>query len=214
MASIEPPQVRPVTKKGEPVWEIAYLYPPQGEWHESEYLALDTNRLIEFDHGYLEFLPMPTMSHQLIVAYLYELLNTFILQGKLGRVLFAPLRVRLWPQKYREPDIVFLSTERLEKVTGEYPNGADLVVEVVSGSNEDRERDLETKRKEYALAGITEYWIIDPENHQITVLYLDGKQYVVHGEFGTGQQAASVLLDGFKVNVDAVFAAANPKRDQ
>jgi len=138
----------------------------------------------------------------------------FVEEHSLGQVLTAPLPVRLWPEKYREPDIVFLSSKRMQQLTGNYPEGADLVMEVVSGSDEDRRRDLETKRKEYALAGIAEYWIIDPENHQITVLRLDGEQYMVHGECGTGQQAASVLLDEFKVNVDAVFAAADPKREQ
>jgi Uma2 family endonuclease len=200
--------------RGEPVWEIAHLYPPQGEWHESEYLALNTNRLIDFDHGYLEFLPMPTISHQLIVAYLYELLRAYVLQSQAGKVLFAPLPVRLWPKKYREPDIVFLSAERLEQLTGDYPEGADVVMEVVSGSDEDRERDLVTKREEYALAGIAEYWIVDPEHSQIIVLRLDGERYMVHGEFETGEQATSALLDGFSVNVDAVFAAASPGREQ
>jgi Uma2 family endonuclease len=200
--------------RGEPVWEIAQLYPPQGEWHESEYLALNTNRLIDFDHGYLEFLPMPTISHQLIVAYLYELLRVYVLQRQSGKVLFAPLRVRLWPKKYREPDIVFLSAERLEQLTGAYPEGADLVMEVMSGSDEDRERDLVTKREEYALAGIAEYWIVDPEQSQIIVLRLDEEHYTVHGEFGAGQQATSALLDGFSVAVDGVLTAANLEREE
>ena len=47
-------------------------------------------------------------------------------------------------------------------------------MEVVSSGDEDRRRDLKTKRDEYALAGIPEYWIVDPELDQITVLTLDG----------------------------------------
>lgn len=203
-----------VERRGEPVWELAYLYPPQGEWHESEYLALETNRLIEFDNGYLEVLPMPTPAHQFIVAYLYRTLETFVTNHGLGNVLFAPLRVQLWLRKFREPDVVFLSTEHSERIGHKFVHGADLVMEVVSDSVEDRERDLVTKRKEYALAGITEYWIIDPENHQVTVLRLDGEQYAVHGEFRAGRQATSVLLAGFAVDVDALFAAADPKREQ
>lgn len=58
---------------GEPTWEIARLFPYQGEWSEEEYLALDTNHLIEFDHGSLEFLPMPDIGHQRVVAFLYRL---------------------------------------------------------------------------------------------------------------------------------------------
>ena len=55
------------------------------------------------------------------------------------------------------------------------PDGADLAIEVVSEGAEARERDLETKRAEYARAGISEYWIVDPQESRITVLTLDGQ---------------------------------------
>ena len=42
----------------EPTWEIAQLFPAQGHWTEEEYLALDTNHLIEFSQGQLEVLPI------------------------------------------------------------------------------------------------------------------------------------------------------------
>jgi Uma2 family endonuclease len=77
--------------------------------------------------------------------------------------------------------------------------GAELAMEVVS--DDDRRRDLETKRFEYARAGISEYWIVDPLKEQITVLKLDGSAYVVHGEFKKGDRATSVLLPGFSVDV-------------
>jgi Uma2 family endonuclease len=191
---------------GEPIWELAHLFPYQGDWSEEEYLALHTNRLIEFTDGRLEILPMPTMLHQIIVAFLYNALKNFVEPTGRGRVLFAPLRVRMRPTKYREPDVVYLSAERLQRIKGDYPDGADLVMEVVSGSDEDRERDLVTKRSDYAQAGISEYWIVDPEEKVITVLQLAGKQYVEHGRFTTGMQATSPLLTGFSVDVAQAFA--------
>ena len=78
-------------------------------------------------------------------------------------------------------------------------------MEVVS--DDDRRRDLETKRQEYAQAGIPEYWIVDPRLKRITVLWLDGAAYSVHGEFAEGTEATSRLLEGFKVNVAAALAA-------
>jgi hypothetical protein len=63
-------QKPPTSRKGEPVWEIASLYPKQRYWSEEEYLALDTNHLIEFSDGYIEVLPRPTRVHQSIVAFL------------------------------------------------------------------------------------------------------------------------------------------------
>ena len=41
----------------------------------AEYFRLETNRRVEFSHGFLEFLPMPTVSHQRIAAFLYDALR-------------------------------------------------------------------------------------------------------------------------------------------
>ena len=196
------------SRRGEPTWELAALeYPCQGEWTEEEYLTLGTNWMVEFCDGVVEFLAMPTFFHQRIVEFLHALFKEFVEQRRLGIVLFAPLPVRLWSGKYREPDLVYLSRARIPRNPHTQPQGADLVVEVVSPGQENRERDLVTKPEEYARAGIQEYWIVDPELRSIKVLVLDGETYRLHGEFQVGQTATSVLLDGFSVDVDRVFAA-------
>ena len=146
--------------QGEPAWDVARLFPDQGTWSEEEYLALNTNHLVEFSHGYVEVLLLPTTSHQLIVLALYQVLKAFASPQDLGTVLVAPLRVQLWPGKFREPDVVFMRAENAARIGEPFWEGADLVMEVVSG--DDRRRDLETKRLEYARAGIPEYWIVDP----------------------------------------------------
>ena len=193
--------------KSEPTWAIAELFPAQGDWSEHEYLMLPGNRLIELSDGRVELLPMPTMAHQLIVAYLYNLLHQFVSPQSLGIVLFSALPVRLEKGKYREPDVLFMASANKHRMTNQYWDGADLVMEVVSEN--DPKRDLEIKRAEYAKAGILEYWIVDPRLRQITVLRLDGKQYVPHGEFRHGQWATSALLTGFEADVEKVFASAN-----
>jgi Uma2 family endonuclease len=191
---------------GEPVWDIARLFPNQGHWSEEEYLALRGNYLVEFSHGHVEVLPMPTESPQNIVAFLYEAILMFVRAGDLGKVLFAPLRVRLEPGKFREPDIAFMLKTHAGRRMNEYWDGADWVVEVVS--DDDRRRDLEKKRFDYARAGIPKYWIVDPANSAIYVLKLDGDHYVEQGIFTDGGLATSATIKGFEVNVSAVFAAA------
>jgi Uma2 family endonuclease len=185
--------------ESEPTWDVARLFPDQGHWSEEEYLALNTNQLVEFTQGFVEVLSMPTVFHQRIVAFLYNALLVFATANHLGEVLFAPVRVRLWSGKYREPDLVFMNAENAARITRDYWIGADLVLEVVS--DDDRRRDLEVKRQEYAQAGIPEYWIVDPMLEQITVLALEGSTYAVHGEYPKGAEATSRLLPGFKVNV-------------
>lgn len=199
------PQKSGPEQLAEPTWEIAHLFPDQGSWSEEEYLALETNHLVEFSSGHLEVLPMPTQSHQLIVFFLARLLQDFVHQRGLGLVLPAPLRVRLWPGKYREPDIVLMLAEHDGLRTEEYWDGADLVVEVVSGGAKDRERDLVTKRREYATAGIPEYWIVDPQLVQVTVLRLTEGHYTEHGNFMLGDSIASPLLPGLIIAVNQVL---------
>jgi Uma2 family endonuclease len=190
---------------------VAHLFPAQGDWSEEEYLALDSNRLVEFSDGFIQVLPMPTTSHQLLVVYLYGLLLKFAAAGDRGTALVAPLRVRLRRGKYREPDVVFLLKEHADRIGEEFWEGADLVMEVVSKDPEDRRRDLVTKRGEYARAGIPEYWIVDVQEERIMVLQLSGKRYLVHGEFMRGTVASSHLLPGFTVKVSEALSQRLPQ---
>ena len=83
--------------------------------------------------------------------------------------------------------------------------GADLVVEVVSP--DDPDRDLVEKRDDYAEAGVPESWIADPRDETITVLVLEGQAYVERDVHARGDTAVSPLLDGFGADVAAVFDA-------
>jgi hypothetical protein len=56
-----------------------------------------------------DFLIIP-QSHQIIVLHLYRLLLAYVEKYNLGMVLIAPLRIKLWDGKFREPDIVFSRT--------------------------------------------------------------------------------------------------------
>jgi Uma2 family endonuclease len=206
-ASFKSPISTATESTGEPAWEIARLFPNQGHWEEADYLQLSGNYLIEFNHGRIEVLSMPTEEHQAIVGYLYELLLLFVRPSKLGTVRFAPLRLKVAVGKFREPDLLFVLAAHDALRGNEFWSGADLVMEVVS--SDDRRRDLETKRFEYARAAIPEYWIVDPMLREILVLKLDGDCYVQHGRFKEGEAAGSALLAGFEVNVTACLAAAS-----
>jgi Uma2 family endonuclease len=199
---------RPLTATGpQPAWDVALLFPSQGNWSEFEYLALDANRLVELIDGNLKVLPMPTIRHQFIVTFLFEILKQFVTGRQLGSVLIAPLPMRIRDKTYREPDVVFFSREQVIPPDDKYLGGAHLVIEVVSEDEESHKRDYQEKRADYAELGVPEYWIVDPQTDRIMVLTLDRGQYRVHGEFGPGQQATSLLLEGFAADVSAVFAA-------
>lgn len=193
----------PVSKTGEPTWELARYWPLQGEWTEDQYLRFCPDRGVELADGHLEFLPVPTELHQCLLMSLLCSLDAFVRARGLGLVLPAGLRVRLFDGRIREPDIVFLSTANYGLRGHNHWHGADLAMEIVS--LDDPSRDLVVKRAEYARCGIREYWIADPRDTTITVLRLESGEYVVHGVGGPTQSVTSHLLPGFTVDVTAAF---------
>jgi Uma2 family endonuclease len=203
-AANHPPRSRP----GEPAWELATLYPPQGSWSEREYLALtDSRKGIEFVSGCLEFLRMPTRTHQEILQLLWLLLTEF-LRPRGGAAWVSGIRVRTGRTRIRLPDVVAMLDRRDQRAAEEVFEGADLVVEVVSGDESDRHRDLVEKRAEYADARIPEYWIVDPLERRITVLALKAGGYVEHCVAEDGAIAASAILAGFQADVTKILTRA------
>jgi Uma2 family endonuclease len=182
------------------------LLPPQGNWTEEEYLVLTDhrNRLVEFTDGFLEVLPMPTDKHQGILGFLYLAFFNFI-EPQGGKVRFSPLRLRIRPGKFREPDLLLLLSAADSRRQNRFWLGADLALEVVS--EEKPERDLVDKRGDYAEAHVPEYWIVNPQTETITVLRLRGDAYEEAGIYRRGESASSMLLPDFSVAVAAVFDA-------
>ena len=183
---------------------VAELYPPQGEWTEAHYFALpDTNRYVELSEGRIIMPPHPTRSHQIAVEELYVRLRTFVREGNLGEVHIAPLPVRLWPGKIREPDILFLSEEHSHRAGEQVYGVPDLVIEVLSSGTEQVDRG--EKFFEYAKAGVKEYWLADPERQRIEVYTLEGGVYELEERYGRGEKAYAHLLPGLAIEVDKVF---------
>jgi Uma2 family endonuclease len=182
------------------------ILPPQGGWTEDEYLVLTDhrNRLVEFTDGFLEVLPMPTDKHQGILGFLYLAFLSFI-EPRGGKVRFSPLRLRIRPGKFREPDLLLLLSAADPRRQNRFWLGADLALEVVS--EEKPERDLVEKRGDYAEGRVPEYWIVNPQTETITVLRLRGDVYEEAGTFRRGESATSILLPDFSVAVAAVFDA-------
>ena len=187
---------------------IVSLLPRPGEWEAEDYLWFTdrTNHLVELSDGRIKVLPMPTDLHQGIVIVILNVLLGWTRSSGSGVVRMAPLRLRLTPDQFREPDVLLLLDAEDPRRANQFWSGADLVVEVISRSNP--EHDLVTKRAEYAAAGIPEYWIVDAEVGTLAVLTLgtskDGA-YAEHGVFGAGDLASSPLLAGLVVDVAAVL---------
>ena len=126
-----------------------------------------------------------------------------------GEVFYAPLRLRIRDGKFREPDLLLVRDADDPRCRDDYWLGADLVMEVVSPDNPDR--DMVDKRLDYAEAGIPEYWIVNPLDETVTVLFLADGAYRERGVFQPGAHAGSAVLPGFSVNVQESFDAARTR---
>ena len=181
------------------------LFPAPGEWSEDDYFPLsDRGRLVELSDGNVEVLPLPTYFHQLILLRLSFALHAFVMARKLGRVCFAPLPVRLWPGKIREPDLMFMSAAHADRI-GKYWGVPDLAVEIISEGTEKNDRQI--KRDEYARAGIGEYWIVDPEARCIETLRLGADYYEASAVLQEREVLTSPMFPGFSLALSEIFAA-------
>ena len=213
MTIASPPQVtKPRPRARRRAWKLrveqgrlADLLPAQGEWTADDYLWLsrDTNHLIEWADGWIEELPMPTVTHQRISKRLLLLLDAW-LEARGGVIYYSPLRLRVSETRFREPDLLAFLDAADARNADDYWRGADLVVEIISPGNADH--DLVTKRLEYAEARIPEYWIVDTQSPSLTVLALESDAYREHGRFAPGENATSPLLPGSAVAMDVLFA--------
>ena len=139
-------------------------FPEDGKRHE----------LIDGEH-YVT--PAPIRKHQAIVMSLGSLIWAYLQQHPIGRVFGAPLDVIFSHFDVVEPDVLFITHERMRELEpSPWIKGApNLVVEV--GSPSTRTRDETIKHQLYERFGVDEYWVIDPELVTIKVYRRSADRY-------------------------------------
>ncbi|MGB9596831.1 MAG: Uma2 family endonuclease [Candidatus Poribacteria bacterium] len=196
--------VEEIKQKENLTYELLEIFPQQGRWTEEYYFRLpETSKKIELSKGRLIITPAPTPKHQRISSRLYLLIGNFVLSKNLGEVCYSPLDVKLYEGIIRQPDIAFMSKDHLDRITEKYWGVPDLVIEILSESTITEDRT--NKFFEYLQAGVSEYWIVDPDAQTIEVYNLTKGAYVPYGKWGIGEIAKSKLLEGFEVKVDDIM---------
>ncbi len=179
---------------------------PQVRLTVQDYLDIpdeDENRY-ELIDGRLYMAPAPSWEHQESSANLLSMLRDFVRANELGRVVASPIDVFLSDGDVLQPDIVFISNERLEIIRSDGLHSApDLVVEVLSPSTARIDRTL--KRERYAMFDVKEYWQADPIARTIIVLRARDGAFEQAGVFTEGMTIEMPLLPGLRVDVSAVF---------
>ena len=144
--------------EGDPRVKLTYddfvLFPDDGKRHE----------LVDGEH-YVT--PSPNTRHQQISGDLFALIWTYREAHPVGRVFHAPYDVVFSDFDVVTPDLLYVSNERAaEVVTAQHVQGVpDIVVEIASPGT--RKRDETIQRSLYERAGVSEYWIVDPETHVV-----------------------------------------------
>lgn len=169
-----------------------------------DYLLLPEDKRYEIIDGELLIAPAPRPFHQIVSARIEDPLRHFVEERGLGIVIYAPCDVYLSLHNIVQPDILFIASDRLGIVEEKYIRGApDLVVEVISPADPDRDRQL--KRKLYSQYGVREYWAADPEAKTIEVLNRREATLVPFQTFAGDDRLASPLLEGFFLPLPGVF---------
>jgi len=165
----------------------------------------ESNLPTELWDGELVMPPAPSFFHQQIVDRFHDYLKAFVRARQLGQTGIAPLDMVLTNTRATQPDVVFISNERLDIIKTRLMGAADLVAEVLSPNS--RRRDRIDKRDLYEQHGVKEYWLIDPEALTVEVLHLIHGEFQLLGRWRPGESAESRLLKGFRVKVSNLFGA-------
>jgi Uma2 family endonuclease len=169
-----------------------------------DYLKINDDNQYELIGGELILVPAPKTSHQMISSKLHKILVNFIDENNLGVLLYAPTDVVLSETEKPQPDILFISANRLDIITEYNIKGApDLVIEILSPSTSKYDR--VKKSKMYYTHGVKEYWIVDPDAKVIEVFTPSEKNWNLVEAYDTDGILTSPLLPGLQINLTDVF---------
>jgi len=152
--------------------------------------------------------PSPNTKHQRIVGHLYFALAAFLRNRSVGEVFVAPFDVVFSDFDVVEPDLLYVSRERVGVLTDKHVRGApDLVIEILSSGT--RKTDEITKRRLYERFDVNEYWIVDPELDAIKIYRRVEGAFARVAELSAeaGETLTTPLLPGFSVSLADVFAS-------
>ena len=179
---------------------------PKTKLTYEDYAKTPDDERWELIDGELFRMPSPNIAHQITSGNLFLRVAPFVQERDLGEVFNAPTDVVLSDTDTVEPDLLFISRERMGIIAVLNVQGApDLVAEIHSPST--AQRDLTVKRELYARHGVKEYWPINPDARTVTVLLLRDGEFVEVNVYREGDTVTSPTLEGFSFRVEEIFPA-------
>lgn len=180
----------------------------------SEYLLRPYDRKrTELIDGIIIEMAEASPLHVLIIKLLQRLLDEHLLATASEMETYSGCGIEI-PRvdrgsNTRTPDLVVCSQSQFEDMLGLTKaiflqgNPPAIAIEVSSPSN--TKTDTEDKRVEYALAGVAEYWIVNPVGGYVLMLSLVDQTYAEIGIFREGEAIQSKLLPDFRPMAGALL---------
>ena len=169
-----------------------------------DYRSTPEDKRYELLDGELVMTAALRRAHQRTEMKLMVRLGDYVEENDLGEVYSAPFDVVLSDTDVVQPDLLFVSKERLHIINDDNVRGApDLVIEILSPSTASIDRNF--KRALYARHGVSEYWLVDTDARNITVMFLSEQGYEIAGIYGEGQTLTSPTLEGFTLDLSEIF---------
>ncbi len=155
--------------------------------------------------GELYVSPAPGERHQNASMVLSVVVGSHVREHNLGRLYAAPFGVVLDEDNGVQPDLVFVSRERLDIISERGLEGPpDLVVEILSPST--RRRDMGLKLRRYAASRVPHYWTLDPRRQTLAARRLVNGEYELTGFYGPGQVFRPELFPGLEIPIDDLWS--------
>jgi Uma2 family endonuclease len=137
-----------------------------------EWAALDDEVEGELVDGVLEEEEMPSFLHEIVVAWFIRTLGNWVRRRR-GQVAASETKIAVGPRRGRKPDLsVYLPAAMPALADALVRTPPHLVVEVASPRPRDIRRDRVEKIADYARAGVSFYWIVDPALRSFEVFEL------------------------------------------
>lgn len=140
----------------------------------------DDGNKYELIHGDLFVTPAPTDEHEMIAARVTRILDPYVAMQALGHVLRPRSVIRIVRGEdvtEVEPDLMVRRANR--DAAGDWAKAPLPILVVEIGSPSTWRRDRQFKRDLYVELDIPEYWIIDPDRRELTIVRPDHTSVVV-----------------------------------
>lgn len=167
-----------------------------------------SNARMEFINGEIFIMESPNIYHQSVLGNLHVLFKEYF-KGKKCRPFIAPFDVHFRKKDIKDPDvmqpdlIVLCDLENNINERGRYLGTPTLTLEILSSST--RSIDMVYKLNTFMTSGVSEYWIVDPDNQRITIYNFVDYQVDKMEVYKRGEIARSVFFESLFVDVESLF---------